>query len=154
MAKTQVKGLSKSQGVVNVPYAAGWYSFDVSDVEQTQSKNGNDMVVAHLAIGDTYPEQPGKRKVEGKRYTHRFVLMAEHEFMVDRYKDWLNAGSVKVGSDDTVDPTKMKGKTIYGRMSLSKDKRDGTDRAEVTKWLSPEAFAEQGAGAEAADEDD
>ena len=144
MAKTQLKGLAQSEGIVRQPYAAGKYGFVVSEVEETTTKGGDYMLVARHTISDTYPEQPGKRKVDGKAYTHRFVVIEGHEyydFFVAKLKDWLTACGVRVASDNTFNPKSAIGKEIYGDMAVSPDKRDGTLQAQVSKFYSAEAFA-------------
>jgi hypothetical protein len=157
MAKTQLKGLAQSEGIIRQPYAAGKYAFTVTEVEETTTKNGDYMLVARHTIGDTYPEQPGKRKVEGKTYTHRFVVIEGHEsydFFIAKLKDWLTACGVRVASDNSFNHKAAVGKELFGDMALSPDKRDGTMQAQVAKWYSPEAFAALGSGASSEDEEE
>ena len=156
MAKTQLTGLAQSTGIQRSPYAAGRYQFNVEKAEESTSKGGDPMFVASLKIGSIYPEQPGKRKVEGRNFTSRFVVIKGHEYyglMVDKLKDFLNAAGVRVASDNSFDFAKAAGKTVYGDMTLGVDKRDGTMTAnEVRKFYSTEAFAELG-NAKDADDD-
>ena len=144
-SKTVLKGLSKSAGVTRTPYSRGIYKFEAKEAEETQSKAGNIMFVIKMEILEA-PEQDGGRDVTGKPYTHRFVIMEEYPFMLDGFKDFLNACEVKVASDDGVDVKKTVGKTFYGEMRQSTDKRDGTLQAQVSKWYSEEAYAERTAG--------
>src|SRR5512146_1350463 len=157
MAKTHLGGLSKSGGIQRVPYAAGIYEFEVESFEESSSKNGDPMFIAKLKIGSTYPDQPGSRKVEGKPFTARFVVISGHDYeqlMVDKLKDFLNAAGVRVASDDSFSVASANGKTLYGEMTLGVDKRDGTMSAnDVRKWYSPDAYAERGGAAASSDED-
>jgi hypothetical protein len=141
MAKTFVKGLSTSQGIVRTPYPAGMYKFLVKEAEVGESKNGNTMFTFKHEIAE-FPDVEDGRDLKGKLYTARFVIMEEHEFMVDRLKDYLNAGGLKVGSDDGVDEKKMVGKEVYGKM-IQKAGSDGTTQAEVTKWYSVDEVEKQ-----------
>lgn len=148
MAKTVIKGLSKSQGVTLTPYAPGWYELVIAEAEDGSSRNGNQMVTVRATIGSTFPVQPDKRNLEGKRYTHRFTIMDEHPFMLDRFKDFLNAAGVRVDSGDGFVLSSVVGKKVWGQMQQRTDNRDGTLRSEISKWSATAP------GAASASEDD
>jgi hypothetical protein len=135
MAKTVVKGLSKNPGIVNTPYAPGFYKFEVTGGEETTSRAGNTMFVHTMKILEG-PDQD--RKIEGGKFTVRFPI-TEAEFTVAKLKDFIVACAMRVASDDGYDPAKAIGKEVWGQMTLGTGQQ-GTPQAQVNKFYSEEDF--------------
>jgi hypothetical protein len=146
MAKTVVKGLSKSKGIsAREPYAPGWYKFDVATGVEKESKAGNTMFVHELKILEA-PEQPNDRDVAGKKFTCYFVV-TDKEFTVDKLKNFVNACGLRIASDDGYDPAKAVGKVVWGRLGMGTG-ADGTPQAQANEFLSEDDYAEKSASAD------
>lgn len=148
MARTIVKGLSKNPGIVNTPYAPGFYKFEVTGGEETTSRAGNTMFVHALKILEG-PEQD--RKIEGGKFTVRFPI-TDAEFTIAKLKDFIVACGLRIASDDGYDPAKAIGKEVWGQMTLGTGAQ-GTPQAQVNKFYSEEAYAELGEKASKDEED-
>lgn len=146
VAKTVVRGLSKSKGISSrEPYAPGWYRFEVKTGDEKISKAGNTMFVHEMKILEA-PEQPNDRDVKGKKFTAYFVI-TEKDFTIDKLKNFTLAAGVRVASDDGYDPAKAIGKVVWGRLGMGTGS-DGTPQAQSNEFLSEVDYASKTAAAD------
>jgi len=136
VAKTQIKGLSKDKGDVGgrIVFPAGWYQFECKEADERQSKAGDPMYHAELEV-KIAPE--GAKEYVGRTYFSNMVVIADHEnfeFMRSKVKNILNAGKIRVASDDTFNWKSLEGKTVWGNMAVSLDRRDGTQQSQVSRF--------------------
>ena len=157
MAKTVLRGLSKNKGDVGgrIVFPAGWYKMQVKEADERQSKAGDPMFHAELEVV-TAPADA--KDYVGRTYFSNMVVIDGHEneeFMVSKVKNLLNAGKVRVASDDSFSWKSLEGKTVWGNMAVSLDKRDGTQQSQVSRF-EPEDFDPDAApkGKSRASEDD
>jgi len=145
MAKTVVRGLSKSKGITREPYAPGMYKLEITGGEEKESKSGNTMFVHTMTILEG-PEQPDGRDPKKGKFTTYFPI-TESEFTVDKLADFVKASGVRVASDDGYDPAKAIGKVVWAQFTMGTGS-NGTPQAQASKFYSEAEYSER-VGAEA-----
>jgi hypothetical protein len=140
--------LSTSKGITSTPFAPGFYHFEVTGGEETQSRAGNQMFVHTLKILEG-PEQ--ERKIDGTKMTARFPI-TDSEFTVDKLKNFVSACGLRIGSDDGYDPAKAIGKTPWGRVAMGTGAQ-GAPQSECKEFYTQDEYKARAASAPAAEED-